>query len=103
MTARQRADRLTGLAFVSPALLALAALAVYPGLWVLWLSLQQRIPIFGIARFVGLQHYVFLAGDARFWNAVRAASHLPSGGWRQGAGSFLSEAAICNGQSLLLT
>ena len=71
MTARRRADRLTGLAFVSPALLALAALAVYPGLWVLWLSLQQRIPIFGIARFVGLQHYVFLAGDARFWNAVR--------------------------------
>ena len=36
-----------------------------------WLSLQQRIPIFGIARFVGLQHYAFLAGDARFWNAVR--------------------------------
>ena len=71
MTARQRADRLSGLAFVSPALLALAATAVYPGLWVLWLSLQQRIPIFGIARFVGLEHYAFLAGDARFWNAVR--------------------------------
>ena len=71
MTARQRADRLTGLVFVAPALLALTALAVYPGLWVLWLSLQQRIPIFRIARFVGLQHYVFLAGDPRFWNAVR--------------------------------
>ena len=71
MTARERADRLTGLAFVSPALLALAALTVYPGLWVLWLSLQQRIPIFGIARFVGVEHYAFLAGDARFWNAVR--------------------------------
>jgi multiple sugar transport system permease protein len=71
VTARRRADRRTGLAFVSPALLALAALAVYPGLWVLWLSLQERIPIFGIARFVGLQHYAFLAGDARFWNAVR--------------------------------
>jgi multiple sugar transport system permease protein len=71
VTARQRADRLTGLAFSAPALLALAALAVYPGLWVLWLSLQQRIPIFGIARFVGLRHYAFLAGDARFWNAVR--------------------------------
>jgi len=71
VTARQRADRLTGLAFVAPALLALAALAVYPGLWVLWLSLQQRIPIFGIARFVGAEHYVFLAGDARFWTALR--------------------------------
>jgi len=71
VTARQRADRLTGLAFSAPALLALAALAVYPGLWVLWLSLQQRIPIFNIDRFVGLRHYAFLAGDARFWNAVR--------------------------------
>ena len=71
MTARQRADRLTGLAFVSPALLALTVLTVYPGLWVLWLSLQQRIPIFGIARFAGVEHYAFLAGDPRFWTALR--------------------------------
>ena len=71
MTARQRADRLAGLAFVAPAALTLAALALYPGLWVLWLSLQQRIPIFGIARFIGVDHYAFLAGDPRFWNAAR--------------------------------
>ena len=71
MTARQRADRLAGLAFVAPAALTLAALALYPGLWVLWLSLQQRIPIFHIARFVGLDHYAFLASDPRFWNAAR--------------------------------
>jgi trehalose/maltose transport system permease protein len=71
VTARQRADRRAGLAFVGPAALTLAALALYPGLWVLWLSLQQRIPIFGIARFVGLDHYGFLATDPRFWNAVR--------------------------------
>ena len=71
MTGRQRADRLAGLAFVAPAVLALAGLAVYPGLWVLWLSLQQRVPIFGIARFVGADHFVFLATDPRFWNAAR--------------------------------
>jgi trehalose/maltose transport system permease protein len=71
VTARQRADRLAGLVFVAPAALTLAALALYPGLWVLWLSLQQRIPIFGIARFVGLDHYGFLATDPRFWNAAR--------------------------------
>ena len=71
MTGRQRADRLAGIAFVAPAALTLAALALYPGLWVLWLSLQQRIPIFGIARFVGVEHYTFLAGDPRFWNALR--------------------------------
>jgi multiple sugar transport system permease protein len=49
----------------------LAALALYPGLWVLWLSLQQRIPIFGISRFVGLEHFAFLVSDPRFWNAAR--------------------------------
>jgi len=71
VTARQRADRLAGLAFVAPAALTLAALALYPALWVLWLSLQQRVPIFGIARFVGLDHFAFLATDPRFWNAAR--------------------------------
>ena len=71
MTGRQRADRLAGMAFVAPAVLTLAALALYPGLWVLWLSLQQRVPIFGIARFVGLDHFAFLATDPRFWNAAR--------------------------------
>jgi len=74
VTARQRADRRAGIAFVAPAVLTLAALAVYPGLWVLWLSLQQRIPIFRIARFVGVDHYVFLASDPRFWNAVRVTT-----------------------------
>jgi multiple sugar transport system permease protein len=69
--ARRRADRRAGLAFVAPAALALAALALYPSLWVLWLSLQRRVPIFGIAHFVGLDHYAFLATDPRFWNAVR--------------------------------
>ena len=71
MTGRQRADRLAGVLFVAPAALTLAALALYPGLWVLWLSLQQRVPIFGIARFVGLDHFAFLATDPRFWNAAR--------------------------------
>jgi multiple sugar transport system permease protein len=70
VTARQRADRVAGLAFVAPAALTLAGLALYPALWVLWLSLQQRVPIFGIARFVGLDHFAFLATDPRFWNAA---------------------------------
>ncbi len=74
MTGRQRADRRAGIAFVAPAVLTLAALAIYPSLWVLWLSLQQRIPIFRIARFVGVDHYVFLASDPRFWNAARVTA-----------------------------
>jgi multiple sugar transport system permease protein len=38
---------------------------------VVWLSLQQRVPIFGIERFVGFDNYVFLARDPSFWNALR--------------------------------
>lgn len=70
MRSRRARDARAGVALLAPALLALGALAAWPGLWVLWLSLQQRVPIFGIDRFVGLAHYVFLAGDPRFWNAA---------------------------------
>ena len=71
MTPRRRADRNTGLLFLAPALVTLATLTAYPSLAVGWLSLQQRLPVFGVARFVGLDHYEFLATDPRFWNAAR--------------------------------
>ena len=71
MTGRQRAEPREGLVYLTPALLTLGALTVYPTLWVLWLSLQRRIPIFGIERFEGLGNFAFLASDARFWNAAR--------------------------------
>jgi multiple sugar transport system permease protein len=70
MTPRRRADRRAGLLLLAPALLALALLTVYPSLWVLWLSLERRIPVFGVARFVGLANYEFLAGDPRLSNAA---------------------------------
>jgi multiple sugar transport system permease protein len=70
VTARQRAERREGLLYLTPALLVLGALTVYPSLWVIWLSLQRRIPIFGIERFEGVGNYRFLAADPRFWNAV---------------------------------
>ena len=70
MTARERGDARAGRLMLAPALAALVVLAAWPGLWVLWLSLQRRIPVFGIERFVGFSHYVFLARDPRFWNAV---------------------------------
>ena len=74
MTSRERAARRLGLLYLSPALLALGVLTVYPGLWVLWLSLQQRMPIFGIERFEGLGNYLFLATDPRFWTAARVTA-----------------------------
>ena len=71
MTRRQRSDRRAGLLFLAPALAVLGCVTVYPAVWVFWLSLQYRVPIFGIARFAGFEHYAFLATDPRFMNALR--------------------------------
>lgn len=74
MTARDRAERRLGLLLITPALAVLAGLTLYPLVWVLWLSLQQRVPIFGIERFIGLDNYRFLAGDPRFWTSARVTA-----------------------------
>lgn len=66
--------QLTAVVFVAPALLVLGALTVYPSVWVLWLSLQRRVPVFDVAEVVGLANYAFLATDARFWNAARVTA-----------------------------
>ena len=74
MTRRERADRRRGLLLMAPTLATLAVLTVYPGVWVLWLSLQDRVPVFGVERFAGASHYAFLAGDPRFWSAARTTA-----------------------------
>jgi multiple sugar transport system permease protein len=71
MSGRERAERRAAIAFVAPAVVTLAALTAGPALWVFWLSLRDRLPVFGIDRFVGLGHYAFFATDARFWSALR--------------------------------
>ncbi len=63
-------DRRLGWLLLSPALLLLGALTIYPALWVIWLSLQYRVPVFDIARWAGASHYAFLTVDSRFWNAA---------------------------------
>jgi multiple sugar transport system permease protein len=67
-------SRRTGLALVAPALVVLGAVTGFPAFWVLWLSLQRRIPIFGVADFEGMGNYLFLAGDPRFWTAARVTA-----------------------------
>jgi len=56
--------------FMSPALLVLAAVTLYPILYVFWLSLQRRSLIGGEHGFIGLENFVRLAHDGRFWNAL---------------------------------
>ena len=70
MTGRRRTERWLAIAFLAPAVVVLSAVTLYPVLRVLVLSLEWRIPVFGVAEFVGVQHYRFLAGDAAFWNAT---------------------------------
>lgn len=63
-------DRRLGWLLLAPALAVLGGLTVYPALWVIWLSLHYRIPVFSISRWAGLDHYAFLAVDPRFWSAA---------------------------------
>jgi multiple sugar transport system permease protein len=63
------ADR--GGRFVLPALVLLSLVTVYPVASVLWLSLRRKMPLFGISRFTGLDNYLFLLQDDRFWNALK--------------------------------
>src|SRR5262249_8826406 len=70
---RVTADRRSwhGLLLLAPALVTLGALTLYPTVWVLWLSLQRRVPIFDVHRFEGIGNYLFLATDPRFWKAAQ--------------------------------
>lgn len=63
-------ERRQALLMVAPAVLALAAVAVYPILAAVWLSLHRKILVFQEHRFVGLDNYAFLIRDARFWTAL---------------------------------
>jgi multiple sugar transport system permease protein len=68
---RTRAERWLATGFLAPALIVLSVVTLFPVIRVLLLSLEWRIPVFGVAEFVGIQHYRFLAGDTAFWNATR--------------------------------
>ncbi|MCP3103980.1 sugar ABC transporter permease [Myxococcus sp. K15C18031901] len=55
---------------VAPSVLVLAAVALYPILAAVWLSLHRFILVFGERRFIGLGNFAYLSGDARFWSAL---------------------------------
>ncbi len=58
--------------FLIPALIALAAVGLWPLARTLWFSLTDaHLGSAESARFLGLYNYLLLAGDAEWWNAVR--------------------------------
>ena len=64
-------ERDSGNRYVIPALVLLSFVTIYPVFYVLYLSLQRRLLIFDISRFIGLGNYLFLLSDERFWNALK--------------------------------
>ena len=73
MTERDRGNR-----YVIPALVLLSFVTIYPVFYVFYLSLQRRLLIFDISRFIGPTNYLFLLSDARFWNALKNTAYFTS-------------------------
>lgn len=57
--------------YITPALILLTGVMIYPLLYVLYLSLHRKLLIFNLSKFVGLENYFFLWTDERFWNALK--------------------------------
>jgi multiple sugar transport system permease protein len=68
----------SGTLFVLPAFILISMITVFPVLCVLFLSMRRELPIFGISRFTGLDNYIFLLGDDRFWNALGNTAYFTS-------------------------
>jgi multiple sugar transport system permease protein len=65
-----RVERRYAWLMLAPSLVLLAAMAAYPVLFCIWLSLRRRTLVFGEDYFVGVSNYQFLTSDARFWGAL---------------------------------
>jgi multiple sugar transport system permease protein len=61
---------------VAPAVIVLVGVALYPIVAAIWLSLHRMILVFHEQRFVGLDNYIFLLQDARFWTALGNTSYF---------------------------
>jgi multiple sugar transport system permease protein len=69
-----RRNALAGWLLLSPALLLLGGLVLYPIVYNFWLSLLDKHAFLPAQAFVGLQHYVYCASAEQFWSSVRYGS-----------------------------
>src|SRR5690348_18512217 len=72
MSIRNESDVRLARLLVSPALVVIALVAIFPLGWTVWESLHRhdlRLPWLG-RPFVGLGNYVQIAHDPRFWGAL---------------------------------
>jgi len=63
-------QQFVGLLVVSPALLLILGLILYPVAYSIWLSLLEKHSFFPQERFIGLENYLYLWGDTEFWTSL---------------------------------
>jgi multiple sugar transport system permease protein len=68
-----------GVLGVTPALLLIAALILYPVAYAVWLSLHDKHSFFPAERFVGIGNYVDIARDEEFWDSLWRGTVYASG------------------------
>jgi multiple sugar transport system permease protein len=69
-TKPKRREQLTGILTISPALILILGLTIYPVAYSIWLSLLEKHSFFPQERFVGLENYFYLWKDAEFWSSL---------------------------------
>jgi len=71
-------EKESGSIFVTPALVLLAFVTVYPVMYVLYLSFHRRLLTLDVSRFIGFENYLYLVRDERFWNAFKNTVYFTS-------------------------
>ena len=69
-TRPKRREQLAGALTISPALILILGLTLYPVAYSIWLSLLEKHSFFPQERFVGLENYFYLWKDAEFWSSL---------------------------------
>jgi len=70
VTKPKRREQLAGLLTITPALILILALTLYPVAYSIWLSLLEKHSFFPQQRFVGLENYFYLWKDPEFWSSL---------------------------------
>jgi multiple sugar transport system permease protein len=70
MGRRPSRQQIVGLLTISPALLLILSLILYPVAYSIWLSLLEKHSFFPQERFIGLENYIYLGGDPEFWTSL---------------------------------
>ena len=70
MRRRPIAQQAIGFLTIAPGLFLILALTIYPVGYSVWLSLLEKHSFFPEQRFIGLDNYIYLWGDAEFWQSL---------------------------------